>query len=152
MDGNENEEFTGTLASKEREHSGLVRTHEEHPVVVHNADAKPVKPTGAAKEVSAECRILGEKDNRRELHAKRLNCDLVLVCGKRSSHGSKTLKPAGLNVQPKQLSVLAFKDAMRGASIQFRQEFHRLSSDGKRDRHLDAVLGVSVLVRGIEFE
>jgi hypothetical protein len=50
MDGDEKEELTGTLASKEREHSGLVRTHEEHPVVVHNADAKPVKPTGAAKE------------------------------------------------------------------------------------------------------
>jgi hypothetical protein len=67
------EELTGTLASKEREQSGLVRTHEEHSVVVHNADAEPVKPTGAAKEVSAECRILGKKDNRRKLNAKRLN-------------------------------------------------------------------------------
>jgi len=53
--------------------SRLVRTYEEHPVVVHNADAKPLKPTGATKEVSAECRILSEKDNRRKLDAKGLN-------------------------------------------------------------------------------
>jgi hypothetical protein len=79
--------------------SGLVRTHEEHPVVVHNADAKLVKPTGAAKEVSAECRILGEKDSRRKLNAKRLNSDLVLIGCERSSHGPKTLKPAGFNIQ-----------------------------------------------------
>jgi hypothetical protein len=130
----------------------LVRTHEEHPVVVHNADAKPVKPTGAAKKVSAESRILGEKYNGRELNAKRLNCYLVLVRGERSSHSAKTLKPAGLNVQPKHLSVLVFEDAMRGASTQFRQEFHRLSADGKRDRYLDAVLSFCVLVCSVEFE
>ena len=53
--------LTGNPASKVCGQSGLVRPHEEHPVVVHNADAKPLKPTGAAKEVSAECRILSEK-------------------------------------------------------------------------------------------
>ena len=144
--------LTGTLASKERDKSGLVRTDEEHTVVVHNADSKPVKPTGAAKEVSAECRVLGEKDNRRKLNAKGLNGDLVLIGCERSSHGPKTLKSAGFNFQSEDLGVLALKDAMRCAGIQFRQEFHRLPADGKRDRHLDAVPGVCVLVGGIEFE
>ena len=146
------EELTGTLASKERDQSGLVRTHEEHPVVVHNADAKPVKPTGATKEVSAECRILSEKDNRRKLNAKRLNGDLVLIGCERSSHGPKTLKPAGFNFQSENLGVLALKDAMRGAGIQFRQEIDRLAPYGQRDRHVDAVRDFSVLVRVIEFE
>ena len=127
MDGDER---GAVLASKERDQSGLVRTHEEHPVVVHNADAKPVKPTGAAKEVSAECRILGEKDNRRKLNAKRLNGDLVLIGCERSSHGPKTLKPAGFNFQSEDLGVLALKDAMRGAGIQFSQQIDRLAPYG----------------------
>ena len=41
---------------------------------------------------------------------------------------------------------------MRGAGIQFRQEFHRLSAYSKRDRHLDAVFGVWLPMPYIEFE
>jgi hypothetical protein len=136
------EELTGTLPLKKRGQSGLVRSDEELPVVVHNADSKPVKPTGAAKKVSAECRILGEKDNRRKLNAKRLNGDLVLIGCERSSHGPKPLKPAGFNFQSQDLGVLALKDAMRGAGIQFRQEIDRLAPYGQRDRNVDAVRAV----------
>jgi hypothetical protein len=49
----------------------LVWAQEEHPVVIDNADAKTVKPTGSAKEVSVECWILGEEHGCRKLDAKR---------------------------------------------------------------------------------
>ncbi len=53
---------------------------------------------GATKRVSAECLILGERDNRRKLNAKLLNGDLVLIGCERSSHGPPhrpARKPAG---------------------------------------------------------
>jgi hypothetical protein len=50
----------------------------------------------------------------------------VLIGGKRPSHGPETLKPAGVDVDPKHLSVPALKDAMCGARIQFCQELDRL--------------------------
>ena len=107
--------MTAIAASKDPEQSGFVRTHEEHPVVVDNSDAKAVEPTGAAKEVPAECRILGEEDDRRKLNAKRMNCDHVLMGCKRSSHGPKTLQLAGFNFQSQNVGVLTLEDAVCGA-------------------------------------
>jgi len=97
----------------------VVRAEEEHPVIVDNADAKAVKPTGPAKEVPVECWILSEEGNRGELDVERLNCDLVLIGGKRSSHGPKTLKPARFYGQTQHLSVFALEDAICSARIQF---------------------------------
>ena len=79
---------------------GLVRSHEEHPVVIYNADAKAIQPTGAAEKVSAECRILGEEDHCLKLNAQRLNGNLVFVCGERSSNCSKTLKSTDSTASP----------------------------------------------------
>jgi hypothetical protein len=107
----------------------LVRAHEEQAVVVDNGDAKAVKPTGAAKEVPVEYGVLGKEDGRGKLDTKRLNCDLVLLGCKRPSHGPETLKAAGIDVHSKHLSVLALKDAMCGARIQFCQERNRLPPD-----------------------
>lgn len=99
--------------------SALIYTQKERPAVIDYTDAKPIKPTGAVQEISAERFLLRKEYGRRKLDAKRFDCDVVLIGGKRSRNGSKTLKPAGFDFQP--------EEAICGIGIQFRYKLHGLS-------------------------
>ena len=103
----------------------LIRTQNEHPIIIDDGDAEAVE--------------LGEKDGRGKLDHKCLNRDFVLICCKPSGHSPETLKPSRFDVHSKHLGVLALKNAMCGARIEFCQEFDRLRSNGEPDRDVDSV-------------
>jgi len=95
---------------------------------------------------------LNEKHDCGKLNSKRSDRYLLLIGGKRSSYGPKTLQPAGLNIQFKYPGLLALENAMRGTRVQLCQQLHRSFPDAKRDGHIDSVRGLDVIVGGSEVE
>ena len=86
--------------------------------------SQPERP----RKVAVECYILREEHARRKLEAKSPDRHLMFERRERTGNGPKALKPAALHVEAQHLGIPALKDAMRGASVQLRQEFEPIAS------------------------
>src|SRR5437763_242604 len=92
----------------------VVRTQQEHAIIVDDSDANAIEPPSAAQKISAECRVLSEENDRREFDAKRMKNDLVFIGDKRATHRAEALSTSRFHVQPKLFSISALKNTMCG--------------------------------------